>query len=108
LLLCGDIEAEVEKQLVAEFQALSSEKDFQIIKIPHHGSKTSSTQEFIQAIDPETAVISVGANNSFNHPSDEVMDRLDEGAITALRTDQKGAVEIISNGEYIDIKNYVN
>lgn len=108
LLLCGDIEAEVEKQLAAEMQALSAARDFQIIKIPHHGSKTSSTQEFIQAIDPETAVISVGANNSFNHPSDEVMDRLDEETITALRTDQMGAVEIISNGEYIDIKNYVN
>lgn len=108
VLLCGDIEAEVEKQLLAELQALSTERDFQIIKIPHHGSKTSSTREFIQAIDPETAVISVGANNSFNHPSDEVMDRLDEEAITALRTDQKGAVEIISNGEDIYTKNYVN
>jgi competence protein ComEC len=108
LLLCGDIEAEVEKQLVEELQALSSEKDFQIIKIPHHGSKTSSTREFIKAIDPETAVISVGANNSFDHPSDEVMERLDEETITALRTDQKGAVEISSNGVYIDIKNYVN
>ncbi len=106
LLLCGDIEAAVEKQLVAEMQALSVEKDFQIIKIPHHGSKTSSTREFIQAIDPETAVISVGANNSFNHPSDEVMDRLDEEAIATLRTDQKGAVEITSNGEFIRIKNY--
>jgi len=108
LLLCGDIEAEVEKQLAAELQALSAEKDFQIIKIPHHGSKTSSTREFIQAIDPETAVISVGANNSFNHPNDEVMERLGEEAITALRTDQKGALEITSNGEFIRIKNYVN
>ncbi len=108
LLLCGDIEAEVEKQLVAELQALSTERDFQIIKIPHHGSKTSSTREFIQAIDPEMAVISVGANNSFDHPSDEVMDRLNEEVITALRTDQQGAVEITSNGEFITIKNYAN
>ena len=108
LLLCGDIEAEVEKQLVAELQALSTERDFQIIKIPHHGSKTSSTREFIQAIDPEMAVISVGANNSFDHPSDEVMDRLNEEVITALRTDQQGAVEITSNGEFIAIKNYAN
>lgn len=108
LLLCGDIEAEVEKQLAQEFQAESEEKDFQIIKIPHHGSKSSSTQEFIEAVDPETAVISVGANNSFKHPSEEVLHRLDDQAITTLRTDQKGAVEIISNGEFIQIKNYVN
>lgn len=108
LLLCGDIEAEVEKQLVTEMQALSTERDFQIIKIPHHGSKTSSTREFIQAIDPETAVISVGANNSFKHPSDEVMERLAAEDINILRTDQEGAVEISSNGEFIHIKNYAN
>ena len=108
LLLCGDIEAEVEKQLTDELQALSKEKDFQIIKIPHHGSKTSSTQEFIEAVDPEIAVISVGANNSFKHPSNEVLHRLDDEAITVLRTDQKGAVEITSNGEFVHIKNYVN
>ena len=108
LLLCGDIEAEVEKQLVAELQALSTERDFQIIKIPHHGSKTSSTREFIQAIDPEMAVISVGANNSFDHPSDEGLDPLNEEVITAFRTAQQGSVEITSNGEFITIKNYAN
>lgn len=108
LLLCGDIEAEVEKQLIAELQAQGNERDFQMIKIPHHGSKTSSSLAFLQAVEPEIAVISVGANNSFNHPNDEVMNRLEEEAIAALRTDQKGAVEIISNGEFIRIKSYVN
>ncbi|MEL7659527.1 DNA internalization-related competence protein ComEC/Rec2 [Acetobacterium wieringae] len=108
LLLCGDVETEVEKQLIAELQAESDERDFQVIKIPHHGSKTSSSLAFLQVVEPETAVISVGANNSFNHPSDEVMNRLEEEAIAALRTDQKGAVEITSNGEFIRIKSYVN
>ncbi len=108
LLLCGDIEADVEKQLIAELQAQSNIRDFQIIKIPHHGSKTSSSLAFLQAVKPEIAVISVGANNSFNHPSDEVMNRLEDEEISALRTDQKGAVEITSNGEFIRIKTYVN
>lgn len=108
LLLCGDVETEVEKQLIAELQAESDERDFQVIKIPHHGSKTSSSLAFLQAVEPEIAVISVGANNSFNHPNDEVMNRLEEEAITALRTDQKGAVEITSNGEFIRIKSFVN
>ncbi|WP_286946758.1 DNA internalization-related competence protein ComEC/Rec2 [Acetobacterium sp. UBA5834] len=108
LLLCGDVETEVEKQLIAELQAESDERDFQVIKIPHHGSKTSSSLAFLQVVEPEIAVISVGANNSFNHPNDEVMNRLEEEAITALRTDQKGAVEITSNGEFIRIKSYVN
>ncbi|WP_303871300.1 DNA internalization-related competence protein ComEC/Rec2 [Acetobacterium wieringae] len=108
ILLCGDIETEVEKQLIAELQAQSNERDFQVIKIPHHGSKTSSSKAFLQATEPETAVISVGANNSFHHPNEEVMDRLEEEAITALRTDQKGAVEITSNGEFIRIKSYAD
>lgn len=108
LLLCGDIEADVEKQLVKVFEAESGQKDFQIIKIPHHGSKTSSTREFIQAVEPEMAVISVGAHNFFGHPNDEVLNRLDEEQITTLRTDQNGAVEITSNGDFIHYKNYVD
>ena len=108
LLLCGDIEAEVEEKLAKEFRALSSEQDFQIIKIPHHGSKTSSSLAFLQAVDPEIAVISVGANNFFNHPSDVVMDRLAAQEMMTLRTDERGAVEITSNGEFIRINHYVN
>ncbi|MDP2843977.1 MAG: ComEC/Rec2 family competence protein, partial [Acetobacterium sp.] len=108
LLLCGDIEAEAEERLTEELQALSKQNDFQIIKIPHHGSKTSSSQAFIQAIDPETAVISVGSNNFYNHPNDVVIDRLNEQGIKILRTDHQGAVEITSNGELIRIKNYLD
>lgn len=108
LLLCGDIEADVERQLVEALKAESGQTDFQIIKIPHHGSKTSSTREFIQAVEPEMAVISVGTHNLFGHPNDEVLKRLDEEKITTLRTDRSGAVEITSNGELIRYKNYVD
>ncbi|MBI4857615.1 MAG: DNA internalization-related competence protein ComEC/Rec2 [Acetobacterium woodii] len=107
LLLCGDIEADVEKQLVEELEFESGQTDFQIIKIPHHGSKTSSTLEFIQAVEPEMAVISVGAHNLFGHPNDEVLKRLDQEKITTLRTDHSGAIEITSNGDFIHYKNYV-
>lgn len=108
LLLCGDIEAEVENQLEEILAAESKKRDFQIIKIPHHGSKTSSTQTFIQAIEPEMAVISVGAHNLFGHPNDEVLNRLENEGIMTLRTDKNGAIEITSNGEWIHYKNYVN
>ncbi|MCG2729738.1 MAG: DNA internalization-related competence protein ComEC/Rec2, partial [Acetobacterium sp.] len=107
LLLCGDIEADVEKQLLKTLEDESGQTDFQIIKIPHHGSKTSSTREFIQAVEPEMAIISVGAHNLFGHPNDEVLNRLDEEHIATLRTDQNGAVEITSNGDFIHYKNYV-
>ncbi|AFA48441.1 DNA internalization-related competence protein ComEC/Rec2 [Acetobacterium woodii] len=108
LLLCGDIEAAVESQLAEILAAESKKRDFQMIKIPHHGSKTSSTPAFIQAIEPEMAVISVGAHNLFGHPSDEVLHRLEDNDITTLRTDKNGAIEITSNGEWIHYKNYQN
>lgn len=108
LLLCGDIEAEAEKQILETIKTESGEKDFQIIKIPHHGSKTSSSLAFVQAVEPEMAVISVGAHNFFNHPSDEVIYRLEEENVTTLRTDKNGAVEITSNGDFIHYKNYAN
>jgi len=54
------------------------------------------------------AVISVGAHNSFGHPSDEVLRRLDEQDINTLRTDKNGAVEITSNGEWIHYKTYAD
>ncbi|MBC3889437.1 DNA internalization-related competence protein ComEC/Rec2 [Acetobacterium paludosum] len=108
MLFCGDIEAETERLILNDMKAESAEKDFQVIKIPHHGSKSSSTQEFLTAVDPEMAVISVGAHNSFGHPNDEVLRRLDEQDINTLRTDKNGAVEITSNGEWIHYKTYAD
>lgn len=108
LLLCGDIEEETEQQILADVKEDAQENDYQIIKIPHHGSKTSSTQEFIRAVDPEMAVISVGAHNYFGHPNDEVLNRLKKENIETLRTDESGAVEISSNGDWIHYKNYAN
>jgi len=79
-----------------------------MIKIAHHGSKTSSTQGFLTAVKPELAVISVGAYNTFGHPSDEVLMRLDNTDAVTQRTDENGAVEITSNGEWIRYKTYMN
>ena len=71
-----------------------------VLKVAHHGSKTSSTAEFIDAVDPEAVVISVGANNSFGHPNAEVVGRLMQqtGSENIYRTDRQGNVEFITDG----------
>ncbi len=92
VLLPGDIEAQVEQQLVAEGATLVST----VLKAAHHGSCSSTTEEFLQAVDPEVVVISVGAENRFGHPCAEVLERLD--GFPAYRTDEQGAIEVITDG----------
>lgn len=106
LLLCGDIESEVEEKLIYEITQENPKSDIQMMKIPHHGSNTSSTQGFLEVVDPELAVISVGAYNYFGHPAVEVLDRLKNQGAETLRTDKNGAVEMTSNGEWIRYKTY--
>jgi competence protein ComEC len=67
-----------------------------VLKVPHHGSKTSSSPPFLDAVRPQVAVISVGQGNRFGHPSEEVLERL-EGTLV-FRTDRNGTVSIASDG----------
>jgi competence protein ComEC len=92
LLLTGDIEAEVEQELVATGAICRST----LLKVPHHGSCSSTTPAFLDAVDPELVVISVGADNRFGHPCDEVLERLE--GLPVYRTDEHGAVEVVSDG----------
>jgi len=72
-----------------------------VYKIAHHGSKTSTSQQFLAAVDPEVAVISAGADNTFGHPSPEVLERLIDrlGKDNVYRTDEDGTIEFITDGE---------
>jgi competence protein ComEC len=92
LLLPGDIEAEVEGELVAA----GAIQESTLLKVAHHGSCSSTTQPLLDAVDPELAIISVGADNRFGHPCEEVLERLDE--LPVYRTDEQGAVEVVSDG----------
>ena len=96
-LLTADIRHEAEFQLIARRAALNSH----VLKIAHHGSDTSTTREFLSAVDPQVAVISVGANNKFGHPGDEVMARLQKkpGQEKIYRTDEHGTVKFTTDGE---------
>jgi len=96
-LLTGDIEKKVENYLVNNNLNLESD----ILKVPHHGSKTSSSYNFIKMINPQISVISVGGNNRYNHPNDEVLDRLKESFI--YRTDKNRDIRILTDGNLFDI-----
>jgi competence protein ComEC len=94
-LLPGDIEADVERKLAVNGAALGAT----VLKAPHHGSGTSSCEPFLTAVDPQVAVVSVGADNRFGHPTAEVLRRYAEQGIAVLRTDELGTVEFITDGE---------
>lgn len=75
ILFTGDIEKIAEKQILEEYKNSNIFKS-KILKVAHHGSKTSSTQEFLEKIEPKIALIGVGKNNTFGHPNNEVLERL--------------------------------
>ena len=97
-LFTADIRQEAEFELIGQRANLRST----ILKVAHHGSKTSTSSRFLAVVDPEIAVISVGADNPFGHPSTEVVERLDE--VKVYRTDENGTVEFITGGEKLWVK----
>jgi competence protein ComEC len=101
-LLTGDIGREAEWELVRWRVHLESD----VLKVAHHGSVTSTTPEFLAVVDPEEAVISVGADNDFGLPDEEVVGRLTEstGSENIYRTDIQGTIEFITDGEKLWVK----
>jgi competence protein ComEC len=87
----------------AEFELAYSRANLRstVLKVAHHGSNTSSTPEFLAVAHPEIAVISVGAGNEYGHPTEEVLERLEDlvGEENIYRTDENGTVEFITDGE---------
>ena len=94
VLLVGDAERSLER----EFIASGADLDVDVLKVGHHGSKTSTSEEFLRATTPRLAVISVGRKNRYGHPYQEVLDRLRQAGIAVLRTDQDGDITIVSDG----------
>jgi len=102
-LFTGDIEAEAELDLIEEGFNLKSD----VLKVAHHGSSTSSTEEFLEEINPQYSVISLGKDNPYGHPHKEVLERLNNLGTKILRTDELGDIVIKSNGNNISIENEV-
>jgi len=97
LLLTGDVTTNVEEKLMAGQHVQSM-----LLKVAHHGSCGSTSQTFLDAVAPQLAVISVGAENRFDHPCADVVERLE--GIPTYRTDEHGTVEIISDGTTFKIE----
>jgi competence protein ComEC len=101
-LLPGDIEKHVENELVDEQATLAA--DF--LKVPHHGSRTSSTDAFVGAVAPKVAVVSVGEGNQFGHSVDAVVERYAAAGVRFLRTDRDGAVTAITDGHGLVVRTF--
>jgi len=97
-LFTGDIDKSIEGELIEKYDI-----DSDILKVAHHGSKTSTSEEFLGKVLPEIAVIQVG-ENKYGHPHSEVLERLKFFDIKTLRTDEKGDVKIISDGKKYKIE----
>lgn len=92
ILMTGDADSQVQPY-VGDFSTI------EVLKVPHHGSKSSLKDDFLREIKPKVSVISVGAKNRYGHPRAELLDQLHRVGTEILRTDQNGTVQIVSDGE---------
>lgn len=96
-LFTGDATKEIERELLGLHDVLDSD----VLKVGHHGSDTSTSSEFVSAVSPSIAVISVGKGNSYGHPTKNVLDTLSDQTVRVLRTDEVGTIRLMSDGSLI-------
>jgi competence protein ComEC len=102
IVLTGDIGAEVERSIASLFSPMP----MRVLKVAHHGSLTSSSTEFIRALAPRVAVISVGRSNRFGHPAPAVLQRFADAHADVFRTDQDGAIAVDTDGTMLDFHTF--
>ncbi len=98
MLFTGDIEQEAENKIVFKYKNTKI-LNSTIIKVAHHGSKSSSTEDFLKLVQPQIALIGVGANNTFGHPNSEIIKRLENYNVKVYRTDEMGEIEMNVNSK---------
>ena len=97
-LFTGDSSEQAEADMIEAGEDLKAD----VLKIGHHGSSTATTEAFLQAVNPQVAVISCGIDNSYGHPHEETMQRLQEKALTIYRTDEDGTILATCDGTSIE------
>ena len=97
MLFTGDIEEIAEKEILKLYSQNKNLLKANILKVGHHGSKTSSTSEFLDVVKPQVAVIGVGKNNKFGHPNDLILQRISDLNCKIFRTDLNGEISIEVN-----------
>jgi competence protein ComEC len=105
VLLPGDAEKQAEYAMLSETEVGKLHAD--VLKVGHHGSKNSTTPEFLESVGPQIAIISAGEQNPYGHPSPELLERLRESGARILRTDQEGAVQVVTDGHKIRVSCFV-
>jgi competence protein ComEC len=104
MLLSGDIERPSERKILAENETV----DANFLKVAHHGSKTSTIEPFLSKSHPSFAAISAGRDNSFGHPSPEVVERLEAAGVRVYRTDRDGAITATTDGQTMAVSTFLH
>jgi len=102
LLLTGDIGSAIERAIVPHLTPAKT----RILKVAHHGSRTSTSQELLDAWRPQIALISCGRGNSFGHPAPEVVERLIAAGATVYRTDRDGEITVETDGDHVFVRTF--
>ena len=102
IVLTGDIGRETEQAIAARFAPAG----IRILKVPHHGSLTSSSRPFLDRLAPRVAIVSAGRNNTFGHPAPDVLKRYQAIDAQIFRTDQDGAVEVGTDGYSVNVRTF--
>ena len=104
ILLTGDIEATAERALLARKARVIAD----VTKVPHHGSRTSSTDDFVRSTSSKLAVVSVGESSVFGHPHADVVQRWEQNGARILRTGNRGMITLITDGKTMHFTTFVN
>ena len=102
IVLTGDIGREAEQAIAGLFPPAG----IRVLKVPHHGSLTSSSRTFLDTLAPRVAIFSVGRNNTFGHPAPDVLRRYQAISAQIFRTDQDGAVMVDTDGYSVDVRTF--
>jgi competence protein ComEC len=102
IVLSGDIGHDTERAITPLFKPAG----IRVLKVPHHGSRTSSSEPFLQALAPRLAVVSAGRNNTFGHPAPDVLQRYEQIGARVFRTDQDGAIELTTDGYSVNVESF--
>jgi competence protein ComEC len=103
IVLAGDVGADAEQAMASRFRPAR----LRVIKVPHHGSATSSSDTFVRALRPRAAVVSVGRRNTFGHPAPAVLARYEAIGAAIFRTDRDGAITVDTDGWSLNIRTFV-
>lgn len=104
MLLCGDLEGDGERYVLEQLKRSGTR--FNILKVAHHGSKNSTSAEFLAQVQPQYAIISCGKNNRYGHPHRELLSRLNSISAHILSTTEQGAVTVYAGRDSVSVLGY--